>query len=211
MEKRLRLEKHHWRHCLRPPSTTIGITGLHTALAFTNICRCARTSAPTRSLRQRRHVPPRKCSTGSTRPWVQDALDAIEYANGPTRAAMARRRAKNGHPAPFNLKYMEIGNENGGAGYNERWPRVLQSDQGEIFPNMTSSLPTVWLGLIRKMYAPRFVDEHYYDSAEFFMSRAGQYDSYDRKGPKVYIGEYAVTHGTAARATCARPLVRQHS
>jgi hypothetical protein len=54
-------------------------------------------------------------------PWVQDALDAIEYANGSTNTTWGALRAANGHPAPFNLKYMEIGNENGGTSYNDRY------------------------------------------------------------------------------------------
>jgi alpha-L-arabinofuranosidase len=52
---------------------------------------------------------------------VQDALDAIEYANGPENSVWGSLRAKNGHPEPFNLKYLEIGNENGMALYAERW------------------------------------------------------------------------------------------
>ena len=65
--------------------------------------------------------------------WVQDALDAIEYANGPTNSVWGAMRAAAGHPAPFNLKYMEIGNENGGFnGYVEHWDLVLQGHQGQI-------------------------------------------------------------------------------
>ena len=52
--------------------------------------------------------------------WVQDALDAIEYSNGPIDSKWGAMRAKAGHPAPFNLKYLQIGNENGGPRYNER-------------------------------------------------------------------------------------------
>ena len=59
--------------------------------------------------------------------WVQDALDAIEYANGPTNSVWGARRAASGHPAPFNLKYMEIGNENGGPAYRERWPLFVKA------------------------------------------------------------------------------------
>jgi alpha-L-arabinofuranosidase len=126
-------------------------------------------------------------------PYVQDALDAIEYCNGPQTSRYGALRARNGHPAPFNLKFMEIGNENGGPAYNERWPRFYKAIKAK-YPNMTL-IANHWLGTYPKSVLPEVVDEHYYDSPEFFMSRADQYDSYDRKGPKIYIGEYAVTRG----------------
>ena len=72
--------------------------------------------------------------------WVQDALDAIEYANGPENSVWASRVQKNGHPKPFNLKYLEIGNENGGTPYAERWPLF---SEGHPLKNtrISSSLP----------------------------------------------------------------------
>jgi alpha-L-arabinofuranosidase len=126
-------------------------------------------------------------------PYVQDALDAIEYCNGPATTRYGALRAKNGHATPFNLKFMEIGNENGGPAYNERWPEFYKAIKAK-YSNMTL-IANHWLGTYPKNVIPEIVDEHYYDSPEFFMTHAGQYDSYDRKGPKVYIGEYAVTRG----------------
>ena len=64
--------------------------------------------------------------------WVQDALDAIEYANGPTNSLWGAQRAAAGHPAPFNLKYMEIGNENGGPPYQERFPLFYDAIKADI-------------------------------------------------------------------------------
>lgn len=123
--------------------------------------------------------------------WVQDALDAIEYANGPVDSVWGGLRAKNGHPAPFNLKYLEIGNENGGPAYAERWPLFHKAIKAK-YPKM-QLIVNHWAGGYPKQPAAEFVDEHYYSDPEFFMREAGKYDSYDRKGPKIFVGEYAVT------------------
>ena len=73
--------------------------------------------------------------------WVQDALDAIEYANGPTNTVWGGRRARNGHPAPFNLKYMEIGNENGGRRLSRTLAAVRKRHQGEVSGNPADREP----------------------------------------------------------------------
>ena len=125
--------------------------------------------------------------------WVQDALDAIEYANGPTNSIWGGRRAASGHPAPFNLKYMEIGNENGGEAYRQRWPLFVKAIKDK-YPYM-QLVANHWEGSYPKSPMPDLVDEHYYETPESFMRRATQYDSYDRHGPKVFVGEYAVTQG----------------
>jgi len=124
--------------------------------------------------------------------FVQDALDAIEYANGPVTSTWGAVRAKNGHPAPFNLKYMEIGNENGGNAYNERYGLFYDAIKAK-YPQM-HLVADEWSG--RPTNRPiEIVDEHYYSTPEFFIANAGKYDSYDRAGRKVYVGEYAVTQG----------------
>jgi len=123
--------------------------------------------------------------------WVQDALDAIEFANGPTNSLWGARRAASGHPAPFNLKYMEIGNENGGAPYRQRWPLFVKAIK-EKYPAMRL-IANHWEGSYPKSPMPDLVDEHYYETPEAFMRRATQYDAYERRGPKVFVGEYAVT------------------
>lgn len=126
--------------------------------------------------------------------WVQDALDAIEYANGPTNTLWGGLRAKNGHPEPFNLKYLEIGNENGGPAYNERWPLFVDAIKAK-YPTI-QLIANHWLGGYPKQPTPEIVDEHYYDTPEWFMRHAGKYDGYDRNGPKIFVGEYAVTRNT---------------
>ena len=122
--------------------------------------------------------------------WVQDALDAIEYANGPADSRWGSKRAKNSHPAPFNLKYMEIGNENGGPEYAERYALFHDAIKAK-YPEV-HLIANVWDGY-PKNRPVEFIDEHYYASPEFFINNADRYDAYDRSGPKIYVGEYAVT------------------
>jgi alpha-L-arabinofuranosidase len=124
--------------------------------------------------------------------FIQDALDAIEYANGPASSTWGAVRARNGHAEPFNLKYMEIGNENGGPAYQQRYALVYDAIKAK-YPEM-HLVANEWGG--RPANRPvEIVDEHYYSSPEFFMKNSDKYDSYDRRGRKVYVGEYAVTQG----------------
>ena len=119
--------------------------------------------------------------------WVEDALDAIEYANGPVTSTWGALRAKNGHSKPFNLKYIEIGNENSGDLYQERYDLFYNAIKAK-YPNMNIVADVITTGRPTEI-----IDEHYYSNPEFFISNAERYDNYDRKGPKVYVGEYAVT------------------
>ena len=122
--------------------------------------------------------------------YVQDALDAVEYANGPATSKWGAVRAANGHPKPFNLKYMEIGNENGGPAYNERYKLIFDAIKSK-YPEIIT-IADVWGGTPTS--APlEVIDEHYYFDPGFFFRNANRYDTYDRKGPKIYVGEYAVT------------------
>ena len=123
-------------------------------------------------------------------PWIQDALDAIEYANGPADSPWGSLRAKAGHPRPFKLKYMEIGNENGGPVYEDHYRQFHDAIKAK-YPEMVlvANSPV-------RSRPMDVLDEHYYDSPEFFMRNATRYDTYDRKkSPKIYVGEYAVTQG----------------
>lgn len=124
--------------------------------------------------------------------WVQAALDAIEYANGPTNTYWGWLRAVNGHPEPFNLKYIQIGNENGGTAYNDRYALFYDAIKAK-YPDM-KIIACVWGG-IPTSRPVEIMDEHYYSSPQFFINNATKYDSYSRTGPKVYVGEFAVTSG----------------
>ena len=123
--------------------------------------------------------------------WVQDALDAIEYANGPVDSLWGGARARNGHPAPFNLKYLEVGNENGGPVYREHWPLFVNAIHAK-YPEI-KFIANEWQGGHPSTPKADVVDEHFYDTPEFFMRQATHYDKYDRTGPKILVGEYAVT------------------
>jgi len=119
--------------------------------------------------------------------YLQDALDAIEYANGPADSKWGSLRAKAGHPASFHLKYMEIGNENSGPTYDQHYPLFYKAIKAK-YPYMH-----LVANCMTKPGPVEINDEHYYSSPGFFMGRANQYDKYDRDAQKVYVGEYAVT------------------
>jgi len=136
-------------------------------------------------------------------PWVQDALDLIQYANGNTNTTWGAQRAANGHPAPFNLQYLEIGNENGGSYYNDRYNLFYDAIKSN-YPAMHLIVPD-WGG-IPSSRPVEIQDEHYYSDPATFISYATKYDSYNRSGPKVFVGEYAVTAGTGTYSSLAGAL-----
>lgn len=119
---------------------------------------------------------------------IQDALDGIEYAIGSAEETKwGALRAKNGHPKPFDLQYVEIGNENYGPLYEERYARFHRAIRVR-YPQLkiiaTAAVTSAPIDIL---------DEHFYPNADFFIARHDHYDSYDRSGPKIYVGEYAVT------------------
>ena len=131
--------------------------------------------------------------------YIDDALDLIEFANGPVTSKWGKLRADMGHPAPFNLKQIGIGNEQWGPMYPERLQKFMEQIHAK-YPKIKicgSSGPSSdgkdfdygWEQM-RKLGVD-MVDEHYYKSPEWFLSNASRYDKYDRKGPKVFAGEYA--------------------
>jgi alpha-L-arabinofuranosidase len=128
-------------------------------------------------------------------PWIQDVLDAVEYANGPVTSRWGAIRAQNGHPQPFHLKYVEIGNENG-MGYH--WGGGKRSDYlpryRQFFERLKAAYPQIVTiaNIHTEPDVPAdMVDEHYYESSEWFFKAATKYDDYDRSKPKIYVGEYA--------------------
>ena len=138
--------------------------------------------------------------------WIEECLDALEYANGDVSTPYGKLRAQNGHPEPFGLKYIEIGNEN----YNYHLEN--NSDQSDHYPEryiqfynaIKARYPDViCIGDVqswstdnpswRNDYPVDMVDEHYYRNPSWFAERFNKYDSYPRDSHKVYVGEYAVT------------------
>jgi alpha-L-arabinofuranosidase len=126
-------------------------------------------------------------------PYIQDALDLIEFANGPATSAWGKKRAEMGHPQPFNMKLLGVGNEQWGPQYIERYEKfakVLKAKHPEIkLISSGDNFNFAWPKL-RELKAD-IVDEHCYDKPEWFYKAATRYDKYDRNGPKVFMGEYA--------------------
>lgn len=124
--------------------------------------------------------------------WVQDALDAIEYANGPADSPWGSLRAKAGHPEPFHLKYLQIGNENVGPPYQERFALMRDAIKAR-YPEM-QILSCEPLNSKNPGPRPEMVDEHIYDSAIDLASRSRHFDGYDRSGNRIYMGEYSAVN-----------------
>lgn len=132
-------------------------------------------------------------------PYVQDALDLIEFANGDASSRWGKKREEMGHPAPFHLKMMGVGNENWGPQYIERlkiFTKAIKEKYPEIkIVNSAGTDPNgerfdYLDGELRKMNAD-IIDEHYYRRPEWFLQNASRYDNYPRNGPKIFAGEYA--------------------
>jgi alpha-L-arabinofuranosidase len=139
------------------------------------------------------------------KPWIQDALDLIQYANGDTNTTWGARRAAAGHPAPFNLKYLEIGNENGGPLFDERYSQFYDAIKSN-YPSIHLIAPGNWAGGHPWSRPLEIADEHYYDNPAAFISYATKYDNYSRLGPKIFVGEYAVTSGFGTYGNLAAAL-----
>ena len=132
-------------------------------------------------------------------PYIQDCLDLIEFANGPVTSTWGKLRADMGHPEPFNLKYMAIGNEQWGKLYTDRLPIFLKEIRakypaikiiGSSGPNPDGTeFDYLWPKM--REFKADLVDEHYYRDPAWFLSHIDRYDKYDRTGPKVFAGEYA--------------------
>ncbi len=139
------------------------------------------------------------CPLDQLDPYIQDALDLIEFANGPTTSTWGAKRAAMGHPRPFNMKLLGVGNEQWLQQYIDRYTafaKVLKAKHPEI-KLVSSAGPGpdddkfrfAWPKL-RELHAD-IVDEHCYAPPDWFLNNAARYDKYDRAGPKVFMGEYA--------------------
>lgn len=132
-------------------------------------------------------------------PYVQDALDLIEFANGDASTTWGRERIKMGHPEPFNLKFIGVGNENWGPQYIERL-EIFQKAIKARYPQVkiVASSGTTTEGdrfdlldkALRKMKID-IIDEHAYKSPSWLLENAARYDAYDRNGPEIFVGEWA--------------------
>ncbi len=126
-------------------------------------------------------------------PFVQDALDEIEYVTGSTSTKWGAVRAADGHVAPFPLHYVEIGNEDQfdrSGSYNERFAAFAAAIRKNYSQyKLIATTPVTGS-------TPDLIDDHYYNSSEEFYAQAHKYDSYDRNGPKIFVGEWATRSGS---------------
>lgn len=132
--------------------------------------------------------------------YIQDVLDLIEYCNGSETTEWGRKRAEAGHPAPFNLEYIGIGNEDHiTPAFEERYAMIVKAIHAK-YPKIKivgtagpapkgEDFDKGWEASRREKLD--VVDEHYYCQPSFFLTNFSRYDKYDRRGPKVYLGEYA--------------------
>jgi len=126
-------------------------------------------------------------------PYVQDALDEIEYVIGRPETKWGTERAKNGHPQPFKLNYVEIGNEDQfdrSGSYDGRYEQFYKAIKAK-YPDL-QIIATTPVKSIR----PDVIDDHYYRRATDFFSDTTHYDKTDRRGPKIFVGEWATREGT---------------
>ncbi len=126
-------------------------------------------------------------------PYVQDALDEIEYATGGPDTKWGAERVRDGHPAPFAVPYVEIGNEDEfdkSGSYDGRF--------AQFYDALKAKYPSIQLIATTpvKSRKPDVLDDHYYKSAEEFFADTHHYDKADRNGPKIFVGEYATMEGT---------------
>ncbi len=149
------------------------------------------------------HVP---ATEKDLKPYIQDCLDLIEFANGDENTTWGKLRAEMGHPAPFNLKYIGVGNEQWDHYYPERlkfFVEAIRAAHPEI-KIVGSSGPDSegeqfdYLWPEMKKLGADLVDEHFYRPETWFLAQGNRYDNYDRQGPKVFAGEYAC-HGAGKK------------
>ncbi|MBB6005366.1 alpha-L-arabinofuranosidase C-terminal domain-containing protein [Arcicella rosea] len=132
-------------------------------------------------------------------PYIQDALDLIEFANAEPNTKWGKVRADMGHPAPFDLKFLGIGNENWGPQYVERlkiFTKAIKAKYPHIkLVNSAGTDPSGdrfdYLNKELRAMNADIIDEHYYRTPDWFLKNAGRYDAYDRNGSKIFAGEYA--------------------
>lgn len=151
---------------------------------------------------QNQNDPSAHVAVKDLQPYIQDCLDLIEFANGDVNTTWGKKRAEMGHPAPFNLKFLAVGNEQWDDLYYKRLRPFVKAIKAK-YPNIKlvgTSGPDSEGEMFEKGWKAMkelkadLVDEHFYRDEHWFLSHGLRYEGYDRKGPKVFAGEYAC-HG----------------
>jgi alpha-L-arabinofuranosidase len=126
-------------------------------------------------------------------PYVQDVLDEIEYVTGGADTKWGAMRARHGHPAPFKLRYVEVGNED-----NFDRARTYDGRFAQFFQAIKAKHPDIQViaTIPVKGVTPDVVDDHYYSRKQRMFELAKHYDNADRKGPRIFVGEWATREGT---------------
>ena len=141
----------------------------------------------------------RKVPLDELGPWIDDALDLIEFANGDETTVWGKKRADMGHPKPFGLHYLAIGNEEVGEGFTERYPYFHKAIR-EKYPDIKligSASPFAAGGEYERGWASArecgcdLIDEHYYMNTDWMIANVDRYDNFLSSDPKVFLGEYA--------------------
>lgn len=155
---------------------------------------------------QNQNDPSAHVAVKDLQPYIQDCLDLIEFANGDVNTTWGKKRAEMGHPAPFNLKFLAVGNEQWDDLYYERLRPFVKAIKAK-YPNIKligTSGPDSEGEMFEKGWKAMkelkadLVDEHFYRDEHWFLSHGLRYEGYDRKGPKVFAGEYAC-HGNGKK------------
>jgi alpha-L-arabinofuranosidase len=141
--------------------------------------------------------------------YIQEVLDLIEWANGPANSIWGAKRAQAGHPEPFGLEYIGVGNEDAQTPVFREWFKMIYDAVKEKYPKITV------IGTVGPFHAGQdfdagwtfanqmkleIVDEHYYEQPDWFLANLNRYDTYDRSKSKVYLGEYASKGNSLANA-----------
>ena len=142
---------------------------------------------------------PKVCPKEGIDYFIENTLDLVEFMNGDKATTWGKVRAEMGHPEPFNVKMIQIGNENWGEDFLWNFDTIAKAVKArypemDVIGSAGGGVDNDGWRLAMKHYAGRSdftLDEHYYQPADWFYENASRYDAYDRKGPRIFVGEYA--------------------
>ena len=196
IDDRVRLEEYHRRS--GATSRTPGPVGIPLIrwpgpARISRLVRRPAHAAGAGRFRRIRPDPPPRRRRADLQPFVQEALDEIEYCTGDASTKWGQERAKDGHPDPFKIQYVEIGNEDQfdrpNGNYDERFAQFYDAIKAK-YPKLQLIATTPV-----QSRTPDVIDDHYYRSSRAMERDVHHYDKTDRNGPKIFVGEWATTEG----------------